>query len=392
MRVLVAHNRYRSGLPSGENVVVAAEIADLRAAGVEVAALLPASDDIPDLPLLRRIGVATGPVVNPAGVRELTGLLTSFRPDVLHIHNVFPQISPWAVRAARARGIPVVQSVHNFRHSCVAGVRYRAGATCDACVGRLLPLPAVRHACYRGSRLQSTAMAIGQVAHRRTWCSVDRFVVLNPLVRPDLLQLGIPADRIVLRVTAAPDPGPPGPPGHNVLFVGRLDEMKGAGLLLQAWAQSTPPPRARLRIVGSGPLGVSLAQLADTRPDIDLVGGLDPAGVARELRAAALVAVPSKCYEGQPRVYAEALAHGRPVLATDAGSLAGLEGIGVGWSVPARPAALSAALAVLHNRAALIRVAGQARARYEQLHTPAQAVETLLGVYRSVIRPGPAPH
>jgi glycosyltransferase involved in cell wall biosynthesis len=387
MRVLVAHNQYRSGLPSGENVVVAAEIADLRAAGVEVHTMLPASDDIPDLPLLRRIGVATGPVVNPAGVRELGRLLARLRPDVLHIHNVFPQISPWAVRTARAAGVPVVQTVHNFRHSCVAGVRYRAGASCDACVGRRLPLPAVRHACYRSSRLQSTAMAIGQVAHRGTWRVVDRFVVLNPLVRPDLLRLGVPADRIVLRPTAAPDPGPPLPPGHNVLFVGRLDEMKGAELLLRAWEQGSPPPGARLRIVGDGPLGVQLGRLAGTRPDVDLVGVLDPAGVAGELRAAALVAVPSKCYEGQPRVYAEALAHGRPVLATDVGSLRGLDQIGVGWSVPAQPAALAAALAVLHDRPALHRVGGAARARYEQLHTPRQAVQTLLRVYRSVAAP-----
>jgi glycosyltransferase involved in cell wall biosynthesis len=386
MRVLVAHNWYRSGLPSGENVAVAAEIADLRAAGIEVRALLPASDDIARLPPLRRIGVATGPVLNPSGVRELTRLISRFRPDVLHIHNVFPQISPWAVRTAQARGVPVVQTVHNFRHSCIAGVRYRAGAPCDACVGRRVPVPAVRHACYRGSRLQSTAMALGQVAHRGTWRSVDRFVVLNPLVQPDLHRLGIPADRIVLRATAAADPGPPLPPGKNVLYVGRLEEMKGAALLARAWALVRPPPQTRLRIIGAGPLEASLRRTAGTRSDMDVLGLLDAAGVARELRAAALVVVPSLCYEGQPLVYAEALAHGRPVLATDVGSLAGLDRLGVGWSVQAEPAAIAAALAVLHDGATLARVAGRARDRYEQVHTPQQGLATLLGVYRSVAR------
>jgi len=130
MRVLVAHNRYRSAVPSGENAAVDAEIGVLRAAGIEVRAYLPSSDGIADLPPVRRVGVATGPVVNPWAVRDLARLIGEFRPDVLHVHNVFPLVSPWAVRTARARGVPVVQTVHNYRHSCVSGFRYRSGAPC----------------------------------------------------------------------------------------------------------------------------------------------------------------------------------------------------------------------------------------------------------------------
>jgi len=386
MRVLVAHNRYRSGQPSGENAVVAEEIAALRAVGAEVLTMLPGSDDIGRLRPHRRLLLAAGPVIDPYAVRQLRRLIAESRPDVLHVHNLFPQLSPWLVRAARARGVPVVATVHNYRQSCVAGFRYRDGGPCDACVGRRLPVPAVRHGCYRGSRAQSLAMAAGQVAHRRTWRQVDRYIALTPLLRTELTRLGVPANRITLRPTAVADPGPPGPLGHNVLFVGRLDQMKGADLLLDAFTRADLPRGTRLRIVGAGPLGAELASLAGTRPDVDLVGGLDPAGVARELRAAGLVAIPSRWYEGQPRVYAEALAHARPVLATDAGALAGLDGLGVGWSVPARPAAIAAALAVLHDRATLARAASAARDRYRQLHTPDQAIESLLAVYRQVTR------
>jgi glycosyltransferase involved in cell wall biosynthesis len=385
-RVIVAHNRYRSGQPSGENAAVAEEIAALRAAGAEVLALLPGSDDIPGLPPLRRLLLAAGPVIDPYAVRELGRLIAAFRPDVLHLHNVFPRLSPWLVRTARARGVPVVQTVHNYRHSCVSGFRYRDGGPCDSCVGRRLPLPAVRHACYRGSRAQSAAMAAGQVAHRRTWRLVDRYIALTPLLRAELIRLGVPADRIVLRPTAVADPGQPAPPGRDVLFVGRLDQAKGADLLLDAFTQADPPPATRLRIVGEGPLGGELSRRVAGRPDVDLVGGLDPAGVARELRSAGLVAIPSRWYEGQPRVYAEALAHARPVLATDSGALAGLDELGVGWSVPARPAALAAALTVLHDRETLARTGDAARTRYQLVHTPDRAIDSLLAVYRQVIR------
>jgi len=389
MKVLVAHNRYRGDQPSGENAAVDAEIAQLTAAGVEVRAYLPASDGIADLSPVRRIGVGTGPVVNPAGVRALTRLIAEFRPDVLHLHNVFPLISPWVVRAARARGVPVVQTVHNYRHSCVAGFRYRGGTPCDACVGRRLALPAVRYACYRGSRLQSAAMVVGQLVHQDTWRSVDRFLAMTPLLRRELIELGIPADRIVLRPTSVPDPGPPRPIGRNLLFAGRLDDMKGVHLLVLAWSRTSPPARTRLRIAGHGPASDRLRRLAGPVPGTDLLGLLAPAAVAAELRAAALVAVPSLWYEGQPRVYVQALAHGRPVLATDVGSLAGLGELGVGWSVPPRSTALAAALAVLHDRDTLLLRGRQARAEYEREHTPAQALDRLLAVYQSVAGKAP---
>ena len=332
MRILIAHNRYRSDQPSGENAAVEAEIGQLTAAGVEVRAFLPDSDGIAGLPAAGKLGVAAGPVLNPSGIRELTRLIGEFRPDVLHLHNVFPLISPWAVRAARAGGVPVVQTVHNYRHSCVAGLRYRAGAPCDACVGR----------------------------------------------------------RIVLRPTSVPDPGPPAPLGRHVLFAGRLDDMKGAALLLSAWCQADPPPGARLRIAGDGPAADRLRRLAEPAQRVDLLGLLPPAEVEAELRAAALVAIPSLWYEGGPRIYVQALAAGRPVLATDVGSLADVGELGIGWAVPPRASALAAGLAVLHDRDALRRRGERARSRYLAEHGQARSLDLLLAVYQAVAGTAPS--
>lgn len=384
MRVLVAHNLYRSTAPSGENAAVAEEVALLRSAGVDVRTLLPHSDDIPALPPARKVGVAIGPVANPHGLRALTAAITEFRPDVVHVHNVFPQLSPWAVRRAHALGVRVVQTVHNYRHSCVAGFRFRDGRPCDDCVGRVLPVPAVVHGCYRDSRLQTLPMAAGQVVHRSTWRSVDAFLVLTPFMAGELARLGIPAERVVLRPTAVADPGPPVPIGNNVLFAGRLDEMKGVRHLVAAWQLADRPEEARLRIVGSGPLEDELRRLGAAADGVDVLGPLPSADVAAEMRAAAVVALPSRWYEGQPRVLVEALAHGRPVIATNLGGMAGLDEQGVGWSVPPAPDGLAGALRVLHDRS-LLRVTGKrAREAYDQHHSPDAALRSLLDVYRNL--------
>src|SRR4051794_15577628 len=167
MRVLVAHNRYRASSPSGENQLVAAEIDLLRAGGVDVVPLLTDSDDLTG-PLGALRG-APGPIYSPSGVRGFKRLLAQTRPDVVHLHNVYPLISPYVVRVAARAGVPVVQTVHNYRHGCVNGLHLRDGHPCTDCLGTRLGLPAVRHGCYRDSRLQTVPMTIGQVVHRPTW-------------------------------------------------------------------------------------------------------------------------------------------------------------------------------------------------------------------------------
>ena len=389
MKVVVAHNRYSSAQPSGENTVVDAEIAQLRAAGVEVVPFLRSSDEIGALPATQKALLPLSPIRAAPAQAALRELIRTEKPDLLHLHNPYPLISPWIVRTAHAHGLPVVQTVHNYRQVCANGLYFRDGHICHDCRGRAVPLPAVQHACYRGSRAQSAVMATALTVHRGTWRGVDRFIALTDSIAAHLRDFGIPDDRIVVKPNAVPDPGPPPPPGEGFLFLGRLSPEKGITLLLDAWARQ---PAGTLRIAGDGPLRSLVESRAAKRPadlaqrpahDLVYLGPQDQAGVRAALRDSAVVLAPSTWHDVLPTVIIEALAAGRPVLGTNLGGIPYLVG-DAGWTVPPTVEALAAALPVALRGAQ--ELAPVARKRYETTFTPELLTGRLVDIYRAVTR------
>lgn len=384
MRVLVVHNRYRSGVPSGENRVVDDEVALLRSSGVEVETYIRESDEIDAFGPLERAALAVRPVISLQAARELRRLIAAFRPEVVHLHNPFPLISPWVVRVARAAGVPVVQTVHNYRHGCPSGLLFRDDAVCEDCLGRALPWPAVLHGCYRGSRAQSAVMAAAAFAHRGTWRLVDRFLAVSDFAAAKLVEAGIAPGRVVVKPNAVADPGPPDPPGDGFLYAGRLSEEKGVQLLLEAWRISGLGARTTLSIAGDGPLAPLVREAAASLPGLRWLGALDRGDVAAAMRASRAVVLPSVCHEALPTTVLEAFAHGRAVVATDRGALRDLVGDGAGWLAPPEPAVLAAALRAATEPRAAARAGARARARYEAAFTPAAVLAALLDAYRAV--------
>jgi glycosyltransferase involved in cell wall biosynthesis len=383
MRVLVAHNFYRSTAPSGENNLVRAEVELLRSGGVDVVEQFEDSDALVGVRGVLR--AAPGPIYSREGVRRFTRLLRESRPDVVHLHQVTPLISPWVVRVANSQQVPVVQTVHAYRHTCVNGLHVRDGRVCTDCLGTRLNLPSVRHACYRGSRLQTVPVTLGLDLHRRTWRDgVDRFLALTPFMRDLLVAGGLPAERISIRPTWVPDPWLAGAPGRDVLYVGRLDQAKGVDRLLDAWAQGRPEGR-RLLLAGDGPLAGRVDDVQRRDPTVQWLGVVSPERVAAAMRDAAYVVVPSRFFEGYPLVVAEAFGHGRPVLTVSGGSV-GTVVTDPTASVPHPTCeALAIAIASIDDDAVASRGTA-ARASYEANNSPGQALESLLRVYRQVSR------
>jgi glycosyltransferase involved in cell wall biosynthesis len=245
VKVVVAHNRYREAIPSGENVIVDTEIAQLGAAGVEVVPFQRSSDDIGGLPLAQKALLPISPIYGASAQRELSELLVRERPDVVHLHNPYPLISPWIVRTAHKHGVPVVQTVHNYRQVCSSGLYFRDGHNCYECRGKLIGYPAVVHKCYRGSSAQSALMATTLAVHRPTWRSVDRFIALTDRIAAHLHDYGIADSQIVIKPNGLPDPGEPAPLGDGFLYAARLSPEKGLALGSCVSWPSTPRPRAR---------------------------------------------------------------------------------------------------------------------------------------------------
>jgi glycosyltransferase involved in cell wall biosynthesis len=387
MKVVIAHNRYRSDAPSGENVIVDLEIDQLTAAGVTVLPFQRESDDIPRLPLLQKALLPISPIYSPWSASALADLLRRERPDVLHLHNPYPLLSPWVVRTAHAAGVPVIQTVHNYRQVCAPGVYFRDGHNCVECQGKRFALPAIQHRCYRGSVAQSAIMATTLAVHRGTWWSVERYIALTDAIADHLRSYGITDQQIVVKPNSVEDPGPPPPAGSGLLFAARLSPEKGLGLLLEAWARHPEGSLGMLRIAGDGELRQLAVDQAATRSDIEYLGPLDRPGVRAAIRAAAVVAVPSLWHDVLPTMCLEAMANGRPVLGSTMGGIPYLVG-DAGWTAPPTADAWAAALPKALTGAAELNTA--ARERYLTAFHPNVVTRRLINIYEDVARQGVA--
>jgi glycosyltransferase involved in cell wall biosynthesis len=385
MKVLVCHNRYRSAFPSGENRYVDYEIALLREAGIDVIPMIEENDSIINGGPLQMANAGLGLLYSPTGVRRFTRLLREERPDVVYIHNVFPLISPAVVRIAKAAGTPVVQKIHNNMHTCLRGQQHiRDGRRCEECVGRPIPLPAIQHRCYRGSRPLSVARVLAEGAHRGTWRMVDRFLVPTSFMGFRLITAGIDDKRITVFPTYVPDPGEPTTsPGEDFLFIGRLEEEKGILLLLDAWRLRTRRGARRLRIGGSGPLEERVRSAVRNEDDVEYLGYLERDQVLSELQKCGVVAAPS-LYEGPSVVGVDALAQGRPVMMNRLIGYPSFVSDEYGWRIEPTAGAWREALDTISQDEIEARgLAG--RKHYVATHSSATAIPTLIKIYESVL-------
>jgi glycosyltransferase involved in cell wall biosynthesis len=310
---LIAHSRYASGDASGENRVVEDERALLERAGHEVVALTPVSTPTSRGDLLT---LATSAVWSRSTVRQLRELQAQFRPEVVHFHNLFPRLSPAALSTAAAGGAAVVVTLHNYRLLCPPSTFLLHGEPCERCLGKV-PWRAVAHACYRGSRAGSAALAASLTLHRGlgTFDAVDSYFAVSQFVKSKHVQAGFDADTIVVK----PNFVPPAPrregPGRYFLFLGRLSSEKGVAELLEHWRRIDAP----LLVVGDGPELQRLRALAP--PSVEFRGAIPGSEVGEVVAGARALVVPSRAYEGAPRVVTEAYAAGVPVIGVRAGAL-----------------------------------------------------------------------
>lgn len=381
LRVLMVHNRYQQA--GGEDSVFANEVSLLRNGGCQVEVLEVSNRSISGV--AAQIATALRVVSNSSGRLLMSDMLARTQPDIVHVHNFFPQLSPAVFDACQQAGVPAVWTLHNFRIACASGFLFRQGRVCEDCVGKV-PLPAVLHRCYRGSTAGSAAVAamVGWHRARGTWrTKVSRFIALNEFARDLFVRSGVPAERLAVKANFVADPRPEigefQGRREGAVFVGRLSAEKGASTLISAWRDL---PHIPLTIVGDGPDRAALESTAP--PWVRFVGFQDRANVLSIMARARALVVPSIWYENFPMTVVEAMALGTPVIASGLGALLTIvtndyDGL---HFAPGDPSDLARVVSKAFAAPGMLEQMGHAaRQTWQEVMAPERNLEALLRIY-----------
>lgn len=377
-RVLIVHNAYQ--LRGGEDAVVDAELELLRGHGHAVEVFQRHNDELKSIP---RWKAAADTVWSSRSVTALTETIRRFRPDVVHFHNTFPLISPAAYWAVRAAGLPVVQTLHNFRLHCPQATYLREGRVCEDCLGHL-PWRGVLRGCYRDSRAQSAVLGGMLVLHRALGTyqnKVTRYIALNEFCRRKFIEGGLPAERVMVKPNFVDFVLPPLAERKGFLYVGRLSDEKGIDVLVNAWSLLSS---GLLRIAGTGPK----AGLLHGHPRLNALGAISSEQVRNEMVHSVALVLPSICYESFPRTLVEAFACALPVIASRLGPLVDLVEDGVTGLLfdPGSAVNLSHTLSWAQAHPEHMAEMGRnARAKYEAEFSADRNYAQLIAIYEDAI-------
>lgn len=387
--MLTVHNYYQQS--GGEDAVFEAESRLLETRGHAIRREVFTNDDIPaDPSMIENVSLALSTVWSRKARHRIEAAVEAFRPDIAHFHNTFPLVSPASYAVCKQAGVPVVQTLHNYRLMCANGLLLRDGTDCRKCLHSRVPWPSILHACYRGSRRASAAVAIMQSTHRflGTWSrDITIYIAVSNSAREIYLQGGLSPESVVVKPHFIdPDPGPGGHDGGYVLYVGRLSPEKGIETLLRAWA--LVPDGLQLKIVGDGPMAHTVSDAAARNPAIEWLGRRSRADTLNLMGEAAMLVFPSEWRETFGLTIIEAYSRGTPVVASPVGAAADLIQhwhTGIHFET-ANPADLARQIASLWNQPrARLKMGNNARSSYESLYTADSNYSQLLHVYEQAI-------
>lgn len=392
MRILVVHNRYRSTAPSGENRVVDQESEALVSLGHEVERFERHSDEIEEWSAARKATLPARVVWNPETRRDLKNVLRRFRPDVVHVHNTFPLVSPSILYACRDERVPVVVTLHNYKLLCASGDFFRDGEVCHDCAGGN-PTAALVHRCYRGSVVATVPTVVAARVHRRAWRNqVAAYIFISESQRRLLAAMDFDPERVFVKPNLVPYDGAHGTPrDRQVAYVGRLDQAKGVPLLLRAWdryRETADDDALRLVIAGGGPLDDEVRRWAADRPSVELAGHLPKQDCFDLIARSRAVLLPSQWEETFGLVVVEAMAAGVAPVAAAHGSFPELVTDGVDGALfqPGDPDDLAKVLLDVDGNPDRYEEYGRrARDTYETRYDPQHGIEHLLQVYQFAI-------
>ena len=389
VKVLVAHNYYQQG--GGEDATCEQECQLLKRYGHEVVFYKRSNKELEDYTRWQRLRLSADTVWNERSRAKFRALLERERPDVVHAHNTFVVLSPSIFAACEDLGVPVVQTVQNYRLFCPAATFFRDGKICEECLEHGL-LRSVQHACYHGSRAATAVVALMIAANRRrkTWpAKVGRIIAVTHFSRGKMIQAGLPPDQVVVKPNFVyPDPGEGSGRRDYALFAGRLSPEKRVETLLAAWSKLQEP--VPLKIVGDGPDREALERQArqSNIKGVEFVGRLPRPGTIEMIQGARFLLFPSEWYEGFPVTICEAFACGTPVICSRLGAMEEVVADGeTGFHFePGAAEELAARASWAWDHPDEMRQMGRrARGEFEAKYTAVSNYPLLMGIYEGVM-------
>lgn len=322
MRVLQIHNYYQ--IPGGEDTVVMNERKLLEAHGHTVIQYSRNNSEIRKLSKLKKILLPFTTIFNPKTYCDIKKIIKMEKIDVVHVHNTLNLISPAVYYAAVFCKVPVLQTIHNFRLLCPGATFYRDGIICEDCVTSGLTC-AVKHGCYRGSKAQTLVCVVSTWIHRMTGIYGKlNYVCLTDFTKEKLLTLKqINADQVYVKPNFTYDMHIQKKISDYYLFIGRIEEIKGIKILIEAFSQM---PEKKLHIAGTGTELEKYRSLMEEKgyTNIRFLGFQESGALAKLLEGAKAVIVASQWYETFGLIVVEAFSARTPVIVGDIGNVAGL--------------------------------------------------------------------
>lgn len=393
MKILMAHNFYKSTAPSGEDIVFQNEFKLLQNNGIDVITYTKHNDDIQKLSIYSKLKLPTKCIWSIETYREIKKLIRREKPDIVHFHNIWYLISPSAYYACKDYGVvPIVQALHNFRIFCANGLLLRNNNVCEECLNKV-PWKAIFYGCYNNSHFYSIPIALTEWVHQiiGTWKNtVNSYIALTNFSKNKFIQAGISQDKIYIKPNFLPNPPEPDYSNNDyAIFIGRLSKEKGIEILIEAFKKL--PKFLKLFIIGDGPLRTKIEDLLKSEKiyNINLIGSLNHSQCIQFLKKSSCLILPSICFETFSMVICEAFACGKPVIASNIGAMAELVENGKTGLLfePKNPEELAMKVKwMIENKDACVEMGKNARKVFEEKYTEEKNINMLLDIYRNNLK------
>lgn len=378
MNILIIHNKYK--LRGGEERVVENESKILSSDGNKVFIYTRDNRELDSYSFIKKIRLSFDIIYSFKTIKDIEAILKENKIDVIHIHNLFPLISPSILYLAKKMKIPVILTLHNFRLIGGNPFLMRKGSINEESLKDKNPFSEIKYKSYNNSYLATFFLALSLWVNKKAFHNyVDKYIALTDFAKRKFIQGGFPAEKIEVRPSSLSNFRKINSKRHlKAIYVGRIAKEKGIATLLEAWKDLDYP----LEIYGDGKTRIKSTENVK-------VMGLKPLSEIKKIMGeSAFVIIPSEWYENLPNVLLEAYSTSTPVLTSDSKNLKDLvekPKAGITFKMGNSVDLTEKAKYLFKNNKVRDKLGENAFKEYLKKYTPEKGYESLIKIYRDVI-------